>query len=186
MATARADRPGRLEEVPGGELMSVKGVRRPPTFRDTRSGRRHRHLGRTAGNERGKDRADGRPVVSERLAHEQEPAGSPDALGSGRDARIRRLEAQTVRALDRACSLAQPEGQIQELPGANVGSEAASQAPPGLRGQRRGYQEAAPLEFEGRIHAQDVLARTWRVPHSPAAHSNDTGCTSLHTEWRRT
>jgi hypothetical protein len=31
-----------------------------------------------------------------------------------------------------------------------------------------------------------VLARTWRVAHSPAAHSNDTGCTSLHMEWRRT
>jgi hypothetical protein len=31
-----------------------------------------------------------------------------------------------------------------------------------------------------------VLARTWRVAYSPADHSNDTGCTSLHTERRRT
>jgi hypothetical protein len=93
---------------------------------------------------------------------------------------------ETVRALDHARSLAHPAGQIQEFLDAKVGSEAASQAPPGLRRQRCGYEEASPLKVEGRIHAQDVLARTWRVTHSPAAHSNDTGCTSLHTEWRRT
>src|SRR5215208_3105109 len=103
------------------------------------------------------------------------PAGATDA-GVGR------IEAETVRALDRARSLAHPAGQIQEFPNAKVGSEAASQAPPGLRGQRCGYEEASPLEVEGRIHAQDVLARTWRVAYSPADHSNDTGCTSLHTD----
>jgi hypothetical protein len=31
-----------------------------------------------------------------------------------------------------------------------------------------------------------VLARTWRVAHSPADHSNDTVCTSLRTVRRRT
>jgi hypothetical protein len=31
-----------------------------------------------------------------------------------------------------------------------------------------------------------VLARTWRVAHSPADHSNETVCTSLHAERRRT
>jgi hypothetical protein len=31
-----------------------------------------------------------------------------------------------------------------------------------------------------------VLARTWRVAYSPADHSNDTVCTLLHPDRRRT
>src|SRR5829696_359878 len=145
--------------------VSVKVARRPPTFGNARSSRRHRHLGRAAGNERGKDHTNRSSDPIADATREDEPGGPPDALGSGRDARV---------------------GRIQEFPDANVGSEAASQAPPGLRGQRRGYEEASPLKVEGRIHVQDVLARTWRVAHSPADHSNDTVCTSLHTERRRT
>lgn len=166
--------------------VSVKVARRPPTFGNARSSRRHRHLGRAAGDERGKDHTNRSSDPIADAAREHEPGGPPDALGSGRDAGVGRIEAETVRALDRARSLAHPAGQIQEFPDANVGSEAASQAPPGLRGQRRGYEEASPLEVEGRIHAQDVLARTWRVAHSPADHSNDTVCTLLHTDRRRT
>lgn len=166
--------------------VSVKVARRPPTFGNARSSRRYRHLGRTAGDEHSKHHADGSSTLVAHAACEQEPGSTTDALGSGRDAGVGRIEAETVRALDRARSLAHPAGQIQEFPDANVGSEAASQAPPGLRGQRRGYEEASPLEVEGRIHVQDVLARTWRVAPSPADHSNDTVCTSLHTERRRT
>jgi hypothetical protein len=166
--------------------VSVKVPWRPPIFGNARSGRRHRHLGRAAGDERGKDhtKRSSDPIAD--VAREHEPGGPPDALGSGRDAGVGRIEAETVRALDRARSLAHPAGEIQEFPNAKVGSEAASQAPPGLRGQRRGYEEASPLEVEGRIHAQDVLARTWRVAHSTADHSNDTVCNLLHTDRRRT
>ena len=164
----------------------VKVARRPPTFGNARSSRRHRHLGRPAGDERGKDHTNRSPNPIADDAREHEPGGSPDALGSGRDAGVGRIEVETVRALDHARPLAHPAGQIQEFLDAKVGSEAASQAPPGLRRQRCGYEEASPLKVEGRIHAQDVLARTWRVAHSPAAHSNETVCTSLHTERRRT
>jgi hypothetical protein len=166
--------------------VSVKIARRPPTFGNARSSRRHRHLGRPAGDKRGKDHTNRSSDPIADAAREHEPGGPPDALGSGRDAGVGRIEAETVRALDRDRFLAHPTGQIQEFPDANVSSEAASQAPPGLRGQRRGYEEASPLEVEGRIHAQDVLARTWLVAHSPAHHSNDTVCTSLHTGKRRT
>jgi hypothetical protein len=164
----------------------VKVARRPPTFGNARSSRRHRHLGRATGDERGKDHTNRSSDPIADAAREDEPGGPPDALGSGRDAGVGRIEAETVRALDRARSLAHPAGQIQKFPDAKVGSEAASQAPPGLPGKRRGYEEASPLEVQGRIHARDVLARTWRVAYSPADHSNDTGCTSLHTERRRT
>jgi hypothetical protein len=166
--------------------VSVKVARRPPPFRNGRSSRRHRHLGRPAGDERGKDHTNRSSDPIADAAREHEPGGPPDGLGSGRDAGVGRIEAETVRALDRARFLAHPAGQIQEFPDANVSSESASQAPPGLRGQRRGYEKASPLKVEGRIHTQDVLARTWRVAHSPADHSNETVCTSLHTERGRT
>src|ERR671912_433625 len=164
---------------------SVKVARRPPTFGNARPSRRPRHLGRAAGDKRGKDHTNRSSDPIADAAREHEPGGPPDALGSGHNAGVGRIEAETVPALDRARSLAHPAGQIQEFLDAKVGSEPASQAPPGLRGQRRGYEEASPLEVEGRIHAQDVLARTWRVAHSPADHSNDTVRTSLHTEKRR-
>ncbi len=166
--------------------VSVKVARRPPTFGNARSSRRHRHLGRTAGDERGKDHTNRSSDPIADAAREHEPGGPPDALGSGRDAGVGRIEAETVRALDRARSLAHPAGQIQEFPDANVGSEAASQAPPGLRGQRRGYEEASPLEVEGWIHAQDLLARTGLVVHSPADYSSDTVRTASRMERRRT
>lgn len=164
MATVRADRPGRLGEVFGGGPLSVKVARWSPNCRDARPGRRHRHLGRAAGDERGEDHTDGSSVPTAGVAREQESGGSPDSLGSGRDARVGWLEAEVIRVLDRACSLVQPASQVQEFSCADAGSEAASQAPPGLRGQRSGYEEASPLEVEGWIHAQDLLAHTGRSP----------------------
>src|SRR5918995_2344657 len=162
--------------------VSVKVAQRPPVSRDARPGRRHRHLGRAAGNERGKDHTDGSSIPGADVAREQEPEGAADALRSGCDARVGWLEAETVSALDWARSLVQAARQVQEFSGAAAGGEATPEAPPGLRSQRRGYEEASPLEVECWIHAQDSLARTRRVVHSSADHSSDTVCISSHTE----
>src|SRR5918992_2815698 len=66
--------------------VSVKVLRRPPTFGNARSSRRHRHLGRAAGDERGKDHTNrsSHPIAD--AAREHEPGGPPDALGSGASA----------------------------------------------------------------------------------------------------
>src|SRR5215204_6801278 len=165
---------------------SVKVTRRAPVYGDARSGRRHRHLGRATCNEHGKDHTDGSSVSIAHAACEHEPAGPRNALGSGGDAWIGWLEAETVAALDRARSPAQFARQVQEFSRATTGGEANPEAPPGLRGQRRGYEEASPLEVEDRIHAQDVLAGTGRVVYSPADHSSDTLGTALCTGRRRT
>src|SRR5215210_1132112 len=81
---------------------SVKITRRAPVYGDARSGRRHRHLGRATCDEHGKDHTDGSSVLIAHAACEHEPAGPRNALGSGGDARIGWLEAETVAALDRA------------------------------------------------------------------------------------
>ena len=93
----------------------VKVARRPPTFGNARSSRRHRHLGRATGDERGKDHTNRSSDPIADAAREDEPGGPPDALGSGRDAGVGRIEAETVRALSHhdvsytpACTLHNP------------------------------------------------------------------------------
>jgi|SRR5215203_1075972 hypothetical protein len=147
---------------------SVKVTRRAPVYGDARSGRRHRHLGRATCNEHGKDHTDGSSVSIAHAACEHEPAGPRNALGSGGDAWIGWLEAETVAALDRARSPAQFARQVQEFSRATTGGEANPEAPPGLRGQRRGYEEASPLEVEDRIHVRGMFARARLVVHSSA------------------
>jgi hypothetical protein len=168
-----------------GRHMSVKVGRRPPVSGDARLRRRHRDLGGTAGDQGGKDYADGGSVSIAGPASEQEPGGPPGALRSGRDAGIRRLEAKTVGTLDWAYFLVQPGSQVQKFPSAAISGEASSKAPPDLRGQRRGYEEASRLEFDGRIHTQHVLAHTKRVVNAPIDHSSYPALAALRTERRR-
>ena len=174
--------PSRLKDL--AKRASVEVARRSPVSGDARSGGRHRHLGRTAGNERGKDHTDGSPAPIADVACEQKPGSITDAPRSGCDARIGWLEAETVSTLDRVSYLVQRAHQVQEFSRAAASGEATPEALPGLRAQRRGYQEASPLEVEGRIHAQDVLAHTRRVVHLLAEHSSDTVHISLHAERR--
>jgi hypothetical protein len=141
----------------------VKVGQWPPVFGNSRPGRSHRDLGRAVGDERGEDHPDRVSISIAGSAPEQQTVGSTGALRSGRNAGIGRLEAETVRALDRGRSLAQPVSQIQEFSSAAAGGEPSSKAPPGLRGQRRGYEQASGLEVEDRVHAQEVLLRTRRI-----------------------
>ncbi len=57
---------------------SVKVARRPPTFGNARSSRRHRHLGRAAGDKRGKDHTNRSSDPIADAAREHEPGGPPD------------------------------------------------------------------------------------------------------------
>ncbi len=159
--------------------VSVKVTRWSPVSGDDRAGRRHRHLGMATGDERGKHHTEGSSVSIAHAAREHEPVRTADPLSSGCDARIGWLEAETVSGLYRVRYLPQPVGQVQEFRGADVGSEAISQAPPGLRGQRRGYEEAPSLEFEDRVHTQDMLACRL-ADHS--IDTNDTVHTASHME----
>src|SRR5215211_5435046 len=141
--------------------VSVKVAQRPPVSRDARPGRRHRHLGRAAGDERGKDHTDGSSVPVADVAREQEPGSTADNLGSGRDARIGWLEAETVSAFDGARSLFQLARQVQEFSGTAAGGYTLSQVPPGLRRQCCGYKEASRLK--GWVHGSKKFARSWVV-----------------------
>src|SRR5215218_9655489 len=160
---------------------SIKVAQRSPVSRDGRPWRRHRHLGRPAGDQRGKDHAEGRSIPIADAAREEESASATDALRSGCDARIGWLEAETVATLDRTRALLKPDRQVQEF----SGSESLPEASPGVRGQRRGYKEASSLEVEDRVHAQDLLASTRRVVYAPADHSSYDVRTALCTGRRR-
>ena len=50
--------------------VSVKVPRRPPTFGNSRSSRRYRHLGGPAGDERGKDHTNRRVALNRRVSCE--------------------------------------------------------------------------------------------------------------------
>jgi len=162
--------------------MSVKVVRRPPILGDACLGRSHRDLGRATGDERGEDHPDGVPIRIAGFACEQQTVGSTGALRSGRDAGVGRLEAETVPALDRSRSFVQPARQVQEFPGATASGEASSEAPPGLRGQSRGYKKASRLEVEDRVHAQQMLIRAERFVNTSNNHFNDLARTALRAK----
>ena len=165
-----------------GWVNSVKVTQGSPVSRDGRPGRRHRHLGRPAGDQRGKDHTEGRSIPVADAAREEESASATDALRSGCDAWIGWLEAEPVAALERARAFLQRDRKVQEC----SGSESLPETPPCVRGQRRGYEEASPLEVEDRVHAQDLLATTRRVVYAPADHSSDDVRTALCTGRRRT
>ena len=146
---------------------------RLPITGDARLRRSHRDLGRAAGDQRGEDHTDGVPVCVTGLACEQQTTGSIHASRSGRNAGIGRLEAETVRTLDRVRFLVQPASQVQKFSSAATRGEPSSEAPPSLRSQRRGYEEASGLGAEYRVHAQEVLLHTKRVVNASNDHFSD-------------
>jgi hypothetical protein len=162
----------------------VKVVRRPPIFGNACPGRSHRDLGRAAGDEGSEDHPDRVPVRIASFACEQQTMSSTSALRPGRDAGVGRFEAETVPALDRSRSFVQPASQVQKFPGAAASGEASSEAPPGLRGQRRRYKEASRLEVEDRVHAQQMLVRGERFVSTSNNHSNNLARTGLRAERR--
>jgi hypothetical protein len=125
-----------------------------PTLGDARLWWCHRNLWGPSGYERGEGNADSAPIAIGDPAGEQEPEGSPDALGSGRDAGVGRIEAETVRALDRPRDLVQPVSHIQKLFGAATGWDSSSQALAEVRGQRRRDEETPRFEVEGWVHVK--------------------------------
>ena len=160
----------------------MKIIQRPPIFGDACLDRSHRDLRRATGDERGKDHPDRVPIRIACFACEQQTVGSTSALRSGRDAGVGRLEAETVPALDRSRSFVQPASQVQEFSGAPGSGEASSEAPPGLRGQRRGYKQASRLKVEDRVHAQQMLIRAERFVDTSKNHSNDLARTALRAK----
>ena len=166
--------------------MSVKVVWRPPIFGDACPGWSHRDLGRATGDERGEDHPEGVPVRIAGFACEQQTVGSTGTLRSGRDARVGRLEAETVPALDQSRSFVQPASQVQEFPSAAASSEASSEEPPDLRCQRRRDKEAFRLEIEDRIHTQKMLVRTTdrtkQVVNPPNTHFSQLARAALRTK----
>jgi hypothetical protein len=162
--------------------MSVKVVRRPPIFGDAGLDWSHRDLRRATGDERGEDHPNRVPIRIAGFACEQQTVGPTSALRSGRDAGVGRLEAETVPALDRSRSFVQPASQVQEFSGAPGSGEASSEAPPGLRGQRRRYKQASRLKVEDRIHAQQMLVRAERFVSTSKNHSNDLAHAALRAE----
>ena len=129
-------------------------MKRSPLFWDARLWWCHRHLRGPACYERGEGNADSAPFVVGDLAGEQEPGGSPDALGPGRDAGVGWIEAQKVRALDWSRDLVQPAGQVQELSGIADGRDSSSQAPSQMRGERRRDEQTPRFEVEGWVHGK--------------------------------
>src|SRR5215203_3525524 len=65
------------------------------------------------------------------------------------------------------------EQQTVGSPGAASGGEPPSEAPPGLRGQRRGYEEASGLEVEDRVHAREILLTSKLSVDALTIHSRD-------------
>jgi hypothetical protein len=106
-----------------GYVVSAKVAKWPPVSGDVRPGRRHRHLGGAAGNERGKDHTDGSSAPIVDAAREQEPGSTADALRSGRDARVGWLEAETEGTLYVARLLAELVGEGDEVFGVGVGGD---------------------------------------------------------------
>jgi hypothetical protein len=98
----------------------VNVCRQPPTFWEGRLWRCHRHLWGATGDERGEGDADGAPVAIGNPTGKQEPGRSTDILSSGRGAGVGWSEAQTVRAFDRSCGLAQLVSQLEKLSGAGT------------------------------------------------------------------
>jgi hypothetical protein len=68
----------------------------PPPFRDGRTDRRDRDLGRPTGDEGRKNYAERLSVAVGGTASEQEPETTTDVLYTGRDAGIGRLEVEVV------------------------------------------------------------------------------------------
>jgi hypothetical protein len=134
--------------------VSLKIRLRPPLFWDARLWWCHRYLRGATGDERGEGNADGAPFVIGDPAGEQEPGGSPDALGSARDAGVGRIEAEKVRALDRSRDLVQPASQVQKLSGITAGGDSSTQAPAEMHGQRCRDEETPRFEFEGWVHGK--------------------------------
>ena len=152
--------------------------RRPPGLGDARLGGRHRDLGRATGNERGKDHPDGRPVAIEGSAGEHEPAATPRALRSGRDAWIGWIEADAVLPLDAANPLAELSGEGEKVSGTALGGDAsASQPTPRSRRQRRRDNEASGFEVEEWVHVSGRL-----VVDDLWDHSNEHTCGRVPAE----
>lgn len=127
---------------------------RPPPFWNARLWWRHRHLRGPVGYERGEGNADSAPSMIGDPAGEQEPGGTADALGSGRDAGVGRIEAEKIRALDWSRNLVQPASQIQELSGIAAGGDSSSQAPTEMLGERRRDEQTPRFEVKGWVHGE--------------------------------
>jgi len=134
-----------------------------PVSRDGRRGGRHRDLGSAPGYERCKGDADRHSVTIEGPTREQQPERVSDALRSGSDPGIGRVETEIVRQLEDVCLFSESTGQDYEVFRTAVDGDATSQTSSGLRSQCRRDEEASPFEVEEWIHALRIYASRRKV-----------------------
>ena len=124
---------------------------RAPLFGNAGFDRCHRDLGEAAEDERGKDHAEGLLLV-EGPASEHDAVAAAHLLRPRREARVGRLEAETIPLLDGRDFLAEAASQAEKSPRAAAGGDASADASRSVRGQRRRHEEALRFEAEGRVH----------------------------------
>ena len=112
---------------------------------------RHRHLGKTTGDERSEDHTERLLLEIADRAGEYEAETAPRALHPSREAGIGRFKAEAVPVLERARLLTEATSQGEEVLGVAVGGDASSEASHGVRGQGRRDEEPVRFEVEDRI-----------------------------------
>lgn len=147
-----------MSESSGEWLLSGQVIQRAPPIRDARTGGRDRYLGtppRYEGRERHAERRFAERRFAERRfagwrfaleggAGEHEPEAASDRLHAGRDAGIRRGEAETVPAFEVARFFTEAPGEAGEVSGGDASAEESR----GVEGQRRRDEEASGFEGE--------------------------------------
>jgi hypothetical protein len=135
---------------------------RPPFFGNARCDRRNRNLGKTAGDEGREDHAE-RFFVAIVGRTGQHKAEAADVLHPGRNTGIGWFEAKVVPAFDGHYLFAEAASQREEIVRASVGGDPSAEAPQGVRGKRRRYEEAPRLEVWIRVHESPFKTRAGRL-----------------------
>ncbi len=123
-----------------------------PFLGDARLDRRHRHLGKTAGDERSEGHAERLLLGIAGCAGEYEAQATPRIFHPGCDAGIGWFEAETVPAFEEAHLFGEVTSLGEEVLGVAVDGDASSEASKGVRGQRRRGEQPPCFEVEDRIH----------------------------------
>src|SRR5918911_4524519 len=122
------------------ELERIRG--RAPLFGNAGFDRCHRDLGEAAGDERGKDHAEGLLLV-EGPASEHDAVAAAHLLRPRREAGVGRLEAETIPLSDGRDFLTEAASQAEKGPRAAAGGGAAPGASRRGGGERRRTEKGA-------------------------------------------
>jgi hypothetical protein len=138
-----------------------------PFLGDADFGRRYRHLGEAAGDERGEHYAERRPVLIVDRTSEHDPQAAPNSFRPCREAGVGRLGAEAMPALGENYLLSEAASQDEEIRRFAVVGDASFETPYGVHSQRSRYEKTPRFEVEGCIQRySDLLVKVLlaRVP----------------------